>query len=209
MVVAPDPDPIDRRAMMQQIALLLGVTAIPTEVFAAPTRGERKRFLTPAQFTLLSAVADTVIPATDTPGAVGAGIPAKLDGMLMTWASAETRALVTDGLGRIDGAAKTATTKSFAALTPAERATVLKPHDIAALKPVTPPPGAPKGSPFVPAVYVADNAYYRIKALIISLYYASEVAMMRELIYEHSPGEWQPSIKTTGATRPWASVGPF
>jgi gluconate 2-dehydrogenase gamma chain len=205
-----DVDQIDRRAMLQQVALLLGVSAIPTEAFAASKKsGARKRFLTPAQFAVLNAVADTIIPVTDTPGAVGAGVPAKLDGMLSSWASAATRTTITDGLGRIDTAAKTATGKGFAALTAAERATVLKPHDAAALKPVAPPPGAPKGSPFAPTVYVADNGYYKIKGLVIALYYASEIAMTQELIYEHVPGAWQPSIKTTSSTRPWASVGPF
>jgi gluconate 2-dehydrogenase gamma chain len=205
-----DVNQIDRRAMLQQVALLLGFSAIPAEAFAASKKsGARKKFLTSAQFAVLNAVADTIIPVTDTPGAVGAGVPEKLDGMLSSWASAATRTIVTDGLGRIDTAAKTATGKGFAALTPAERATVLKPHDAAALKPVTPPPGAPKGSPFAPAVYVADNGYYKIKSLIIALYYASEIAMTQELIYEHVPGAWQPSIKTTSSTRPWASVGPF
>ncbi len=205
-----DHDLMNRRSMMARVALLLGATSLPAEAFAAPTkRAGAKRFLTPAQFAVLNAVADTIIPKTDTPGAVGAGIPAKLDGMLAAWASAATRKQITGALGRIDAASLSAQKKGFAALTVPQRDTVLGVHDAAALKPVTPPPGAPKATFFTPVSYVVDGDYLKLKDLIINLYYSSEIAMTKELIYEHVPGKWQPSIKVTEKTRPWASVGPF
>jgi Gluconate 2-dehydrogenase subunit 3 len=199
---------LDRRAMMQQVALLLGVAALPAEAFAAKM-GKTQGFLPAKSMKLLSAVSDTIVPATDTPGAVAAGVPAKLDGMLANWASPDTRKLVVEALGRIDAAAKSSRKKGFAALDAAGRAAVLKPHDAAALKPVAPPPGAPKISFFTPTPYVADNGYLKLKGLIITLYYNSEIAMTKELVYEHVPGTWQPSIKADDKTRPWASVGPF
>jgi len=33
--------------------------------------------------------------------------------------------------------------------------------------------------------------------------------MTQELVYEHVPGTWEPSTKTTETTRPWASAGSF
>jgi gluconate 2-dehydrogenase gamma chain len=205
-----DHDLMDRRSMMARVALLLGAASIPAEAFAAPAKkAGSKRFLIPAQYAVLSAVADTMIPKTDTLGALGVGIPAKLDGMLATWASAATRKQITDALGRIDVAAKSSTKTGFAVLAKLQRDKVLGAHDAAALKPVTPPPGAPKATFFTPVSYVVDPDYLKLKDLIISLYYNSEEAMTKELIYEHNPGKWQPSIKVTAATRPWASVGPF
>ena len=200
---------MNRRALMQRMALLLGASAIPAEAFAAAKPRARKRFLTPAQFATLSTVADTMLPTTDTPGAVAAGVPAKLDGMLGTWAAPATRTLITDALGRIDTAAKTQKGKGFATLAPAVRAALLKSHDVAALKPAAAPPGAPKVVFFSPITYVADQGYLKLKELVINLYYYSEIGASKELIYEHVPGTYEPSIKLTPQSRPYLGVGPF
>jgi gluconate 2-dehydrogenase gamma chain len=204
-----DVDMMDRRAVMARVALLLGATALPAEAFAAARRAPAKRFLTPAQLTTLSALADTIVPVTDTPGAIAAGVPAMLDGMLLRWASAETRTKVTGALSRLDAIAVSKMKKGFAALTPAQRKSVLTGFDKAALKAVPPPPGAPKTNFFSQIPYVVDPGYLALKGLVINLYYSSEIAMTKELIYEHTPGKFEPSIKATAATRPWASMGPF
>ncbi len=200
---------MDRRALMQRALMLIGATAIPADALSAAKFDKAKRFLDAPRFKLMTAFADTIVPATDTPGAIGAGVPPKLDAMLATWASAESRKAIVEALDRIEAAAKTAKKKSFAALTPTERDVVLRSHDKAALVPVKPPANAPKGSPFAPINWVTDNGYLKVKELVITLYYSSEAAMTQELIYEHVPGAWQPSIKVTQTTRPWASAGPF
>jgi gluconate 2-dehydrogenase gamma chain len=200
---------MNRRTMMQRALLLIGATAVSVDTALAAGPARRKRFLNPAQFQLLTAIADTIMPTTDTPGALAAGIPAKLDGMLVNWASAETKAKITSALARIDAAAKTEKQKGFAALSVSDRAAFLRPFDAAALKPVPAPPNAPKPSPFAPLNWVTDNGYLKLKELVVTLYYSSEIAMTQELIYDHVPGKWQPSIKITETTRPWASTGPF
>lgn len=203
---------VDRRALIQRMGLLLGASALPLEAFAAPAKGA-KRFLSAPRFKLLGAVADTIVPATDTPGAIAAGVPARLDGMLTSWASPATRTAIVAALDRIDVAAKTQTGKGFAALTAARRDAVLRPHDIAALKKVPPPADAPKAAnPFAPATYVADQGYFKIKDLVLALYYFSEIATSREpheLVYEHVPGKFEPSIRLTPQSRPYLGTGPF
>jgi gluconate 2-dehydrogenase gamma chain len=199
---------IDRRGMLAQLALLLGAAALPVEAMAAP-RARVRRFLAPAQFTLLGAAVDTLIPASDTPGAIAAKVPARLDALLLNWASAQSRSNISGALGRIDAAARASKQKGFVALTPAERAEVLRLHDVAALKAVPPPPGAKSANPFAPVISVADNGYYKLKELTIQLYYFSEVASTSELIYEHVPGQFQPSIKLTPQSRPYLGTGPF
>jgi gluconate 2-dehydrogenase gamma chain len=185
---------------------LTGAIAAKPKVAAKPAA---KSALNRSQMVLLSAVSDTIMPATDTPGALGAGVPAKLNGMLTSWASPANRTAIIDALGRIDMAAMTARKIGFSVLTPADRKAVLRPHDAAALKPVAAPPGAAKPHPFSAVPWVADQGYLKLKDLIIALYYSSEVAMTQEVIYEHVPGTWQPSTKANATTRPWASVGPF
>lgn len=200
---------IDRRALMQRMGLLLGATALPLEAFAAPAK-QAKRFLSVPRFKLLGAVADTIVPATDTPGAIAAGVPARLDAMLMSWASPATRTAIIEALDRIDVAARTVKGKGFAALSGTERDAVLRPHDAAALTKVPPPPNAPKvANPFASATYVADQGYFKIKDLVLGLYYFSEIATSTELLYEHVPGAFEPSILLTPQSRPFLGTGPF
>ena len=199
---------LDRRAMLERMALLLGVAALPVEAMARPT-AHAKPFLSAPVHALLTAVIDTILPATDTPGAVAAEVPARLDAMIGHWASAQTRGQILEALDRIDVAAKAQKGKPFVRLTPAERAEFLEPHDAVALKNVPPPADAPKASIFAMGVNVADPGYYRIKDLTINLYYFSPVGSESELLYEHVPGQWQPSIKASPETRPFLGPGPY
>jgi Gluconate 2-dehydrogenase subunit 3 len=198
----------DRRSMLAQLAALIGATALPAEALAAPRRRAR-RFLAVPQYALLSAVADTILPLTDTPGSLAAQVPARLDGLLLNWASAATRTSIVAALGRIDALARAQKQKGFAALSAADRAAVLRPHDVAALKKVPPPPGAAPANFFVSPNYVADPGYLKIKELVLQLYYFSPVGVANELLYDHVPGKFQPSIKLTPTSRPELGTGPF
>jgi gluconate 2-dehydrogenase gamma chain len=200
---------MDRRTTLQRLALLLGATALPADALLAAKSAKGKRFLDASRLKLLTAFADTIVPATDTPGAVDAGVPAKLDGMLATWASPSSRKAIVEALQRIDAAAMASKKNSFAALSVADRDAVLRLHDKAALVKADPPANAPKSNPFFATSLVADQGYLTLKELVIALYYNSEIAMTQELVYEHTPGTWQPSIKIIDDTRPWAGVSFF
>ncbi|MEY4761695.1 MAG: hypothetical protein RLZZ200_1551 [Pseudomonadota bacterium] len=196
---------LERRTLLGSIAALLGVVAVPVDALAGPG-SKARRFLSPSQFGTLSAVADTLLPATDTPGALAADVPARLDALLANWASAATREQVIGALDRIQAAALALRNQGFSGLSAADREAMLRAHDAAALKPVAPPTAAPKFSGFAPTVHVADTGYYRIKALVIDLYYFSQPATSSELVYEHVPGAWQPSVKLTADSRPHLGV---
>ena len=199
---------MDRRDLLARMALTLGAAALPAEALAAPARRAR-RFIPARQFAVLTAVADTIMPATDSPGALAAQVPARLDGMLASWASAATRTQIQEALVKIDAAAQAQKKKGFAALSAADRVAVLRPHDAAALKVVPPPPGAPRLSFFSPIQYFTDTGYFKLKDLILGLYYYSEIACSQELVYEHVPGKFEPSIKLTPQSRPYLGTGPF
>lgn len=221
---------VDRRTLLQRALVLAGVAVLPggAEALAAAVRSG-KRQLEPARFALLTAVADTIIPKTDTPGAVDVGVPQNLDALLGTWASPKRRTDLIAALDRIDALAREKHQRGFAALSPADRMAVLAPHDAAALKtaPPTPPPaipigaapttvdpnyGKPKQEPAQTMMdrmspRFADPGYGKLKELVVVLFYYSEAALTHDLAYEHAPGEWQPSIPITPATRPWGGVG--
>lgn len=202
---------IGRRALLQRALVLAGAAStvsFSAEALAAAA-SQPQRHLAKSAFAALSALADIMIPVTDTPGALAAQVPETLDAMLANWAAQETHELITTALVRLDAEAQAKTGKPFAALAAADRATFLTAHDKASLVPVPPPPGAKSANPFAPVISVVDNGYYRVKDLIITLYYSSEIALTQELIYEHVPGEWVPSLKITPGMRPFAGTGPF
>lgn len=201
---------LQRREMLRHILLLVGAAAtteLSFSTLAAAAKGEENSLDIHA-FNTLSAVADTIIPVTDTPGALAAQVPARLDALILHWAAPETKDMLKGALSRIDVAAKAATGKSFEALAPDERKTFLIKHEKAALEPAPPPADAPKaGSPFRAKKYVVDNGYQLLKELIVRLYYVSEIGLTLELAYEHVPGKWVPSLEITPDMRPAVSFG--
>lgn len=203
---------LHRRSLMAHIGLLLGGAAIPAEAFAAPKKKAKgkaapKKFFSPSQMALVTALADTFVPATDTPGAVATKAPQLLDSLMVNWASPATKALILSALPGVEKMALEADKKPFAALTPARRKELLIPYDKAALKPVPRKEKLVGLAAMIAGPAYADPGYGKLKDLIISLYYTSEVAMTQEIIYEHVPGPFVPSLKITPETRPFAGVG--
>jgi hypothetical protein len=82
---------VDRRALIAEMLVLVGCTALPSSAVAAiagapaPAAG-RRLFLDPADMVLLREMADAMIPRTDTPGATDAGVPEFIDGLMIDWA---------------------------------------------------------------------------------------------------------------------------
>lgn len=198
---------MDRRALMRNLGLLLGASTLPT-LAGCKAALDGKGALDDARLKLLTAVADTIIPATDTPGAVGANVPKLLSGMVRDWASDKTR---DELVGAIDAIAALAPKGNFADLPPAERFALLQPHDKAAVQPGPPRKEKLTGiAKMMAGPPIANPAYVRLKDLIINLYYSSEIAMTKEIVYEHIPGKYVSSVKITPTTRPFAGLGgPF
>lgn len=202
---------MDRRAMLQRAILLVAGSTIAAagggRAAAEPAASSAR--LTPVQFNLCSAVAGTIVPKTDTPGAVEVGVPKLFDGLLRNWASPQHRAVIVGALEAIDTAAREKTPKGFAALSPDERFAFLKAYDAAALKPVPRTGDKPAPSSAIGDPSVADPGYAKLKELLVILYYYSEPAETEEFAYVHAPGKWQPSIPVTSDTRPAGGVSPF
>lgn len=197
-----DPLNLTRRSLIERMLLVAGAAATTGFSLPALAKGAAgPRYLEPAKFTLLSAVADTIVPKTDTAGAVEADVPGKFDALLKDWASPETRSQVMAALVEIDSLARDAKGKSFAALDAGTRHDLLAPYDVKSLKAL---PVAQKGgmASLMGFPNYANPGYGRIKELVVTLYYLSEPALTQELVYEHAPGEWKPSIPATPETRP-------
>jgi gluconate 2-dehydrogenase gamma chain len=173
---------VSRRAILQGAILLVGGSALPgIALGAAPaaffSAGERKA---------LDALCDAMIPRTDTPGALDAGVPAFLDTLMGGWASAEHQAAMRAAVADLAQAAQRDAGKPLAALSAAERGAWLAGRD---------------------AVLIAarDPGYLLLKRLVMTGYYYSEPGATQELRYELVPGVWEPAVAITPDTRAWAA----
>lgn len=188
---------VSRRTLLAQALLLVGASATGVS-FEALSAAEAD-LLSEGQRATLVAAADTIVPQTDTPGALDVGVPTLFEGLLANWAAPSTIAALADVLDRI-----AALGGGFASLNPAGRKSVLQAFDAAALAPSNAPRADPLGPPAV-----ADPAYQRLKQLVLTLYYLSQPALTQELAYTHVPGRWDPSVPVTPATRPQGGPAMF
>jgi gluconate 2-dehydrogenase gamma chain len=119
---------IGRREAIRRAALLAGVALSPewlSIVGRAQTPATRT-YLTAAQGPLVSASAERILPRTDTPGAIDAGVPAFIDRFYGEFMTPAERQLLVSALDEIEKAASTAHGASFAALTAAQQDAVLR-----------------------------------------------------------------------------------
>jgi len=171
-----DIDHLSRRALIGRL-IGLAAFALPGGALAAPGSGvpvRPKSFLSTGELQFLAAIADTIIPATETPGAIGAGVPKTVQLLLSKWASVDTRgrwrtnlALLSKELGI-----------GFVHAQPAAREARLGLLDA--------------------AVFAQPNhrlsGYRDIKNVIATAYYLSEPGATVELDYLPVPGDWMGDV---------------
>jgi hypothetical protein len=151
---------------------------------AALTRFQRKdagthsttgRALSTDQFALLEQVCEAIIPQTDTPGAIAAGVPAFLRQMLEEWGTPATRAEVAGVLEGIERHAWEKYGAAFLELPPDRRYQVVRGFD-------------------EERISRQEPAYQKFKYLVLVGYYQSEIGATQELRYELVPGAWRPCV---------------
>ena len=102
---------LTRRDMLKRAALLLGAAISPSilegVLRAQATRATgaaTPRFLTAKQFAAVGAIAERILPRTDTPGALDVGVPAFVDLMFGEFMTVEEKQRLTAGLTEIESA---------------------------------------------------------------------------------------------------------
>ena len=109
---------ISRREAIRRAALAAGVM-VSTEwlsIVDGVRPAAQATRLSGAQASLAGAIADRIIPRTDTPGAADVGVPAFIDLLYGDFMTPAEQKLLTDGLDGVEAAAKSAHGASFASL---------------------------------------------------------------------------------------------
>ena len=165
---------LDRRGLLAGTALLLGgeIVAPLSRALAADTvpgfTASQAQF-TPDQRALVTAISERIIPATDTPGATAAGVPAFIEMMLADWYAPQDRDDFLNGMGVIDGYSWTQHEKPFVALTPEQQDAILTLE--------------------IQGRFGGDF-FSHCRQLTILGYYTSEIGCKQERVYVPVPGHY-------------------
>jgi hypothetical protein len=175
--VSPVETKVNRRAMLLGVVVLLGGAGALTR-FSRKDAGastDAGPALSAQHFSLLEEITDVMIPATDTPGALAAGVPAFIREMLTAWASPESRADIINVLEGIEKHAWARFGAAFVELQPERRHQLVLGFD-------------------EDHVSRQDPAYTKFKYLVLLGYYHSEIGATQELRYELIPGAWRACV---------------
>ena len=104
----------------REVLVTIAALAATTPADAQPV------LLTAAEFECLKALADTIIPRTDTPGAADAGVPAQIDRRLA--ANPQLAQTFRGGIAALDADARSRFGAAFSALTAQQKIDLLTPR---------------------------------------------------------------------------------
>lgn len=167
----------DRRGLLARAGMILvGQIAAPlARALAAegtPGFSATQVQFTPDQRALIAAISERIIPTTDTPGAIAAGVPAFIEMMLADWYAPGDRDDFINRLGMVEGFARIRYEKAFVALLPEEQDQVLS--------------LAMQGD--IPLL--GGEFFVHCRQLVVLGYYTSEIGCTQERVYLPVPGHY-------------------
>lgn len=140
----------------------------PGAVPPAPAGPYTAKFFTVPEMAVVSRVSDLIIPPTDTPGAVAAGVPKYIDGVVS--ANANHQKLYRDGIAFLDSEATAKFGKKFVEIGEDQQIVLLTPLSEAAFR------GDTKGA--------GESFFHAIKSMTADGYYTSYAGLVQELGYK-------------------------
>jgi len=173
---------LTRREAIRRAGLLLGVALSPSllngvlraksgvAASAAP-----KASFSASQTETVAAVAERIIPRTDTPGAIDVGVPAFIDLMYGEYMTDEEKRTIAAGLADLEKRSKAAHTLSFAELAPAQQDALLKAIAVESQK---------KQKTF----------FHQMREATVLGFYSSEQIGKNVLHYNPVPGRFDPCV---------------
>ncbi|WP_052481278.1 gluconate 2-dehydrogenase subunit 3 family protein [Gilvimarinus agarilyticus] len=200
MNVAPHlPSDTGKRKTLKSLAGILGLSLSAQAMDAlaefepkAVSASGNARLFSAAQLLCAAALADIVIPATDTPGATGAGVHLYLDHHVQVCTSAAQQTSLLRFLDAIDQQSQAEFGKRFSELSEAQRQTLT-----ALLHEGT--------TPFSEG---ESQVWRQFISLVTFAYYTSEVGATQELSYLAIPGGYDGDVPFSDVGRSW-SLAPF
>jgi hypothetical protein len=210
---------IDRREVIRRVSALLGGVAFVggRGLLAAVEKASSAVAGTPGKFSaediaFLDEIAETILPATKTPGAKAAKTGAFMALMVTDSYSPAEQRIFREGMRKIDDATKKTNKVSFMAATPQQRLAVLTALDHeqkrvmdARLAPLRLGEAAAAGGGSQASIKEPAHHFRMMKELALLGYFTSQIGCTRALRYVEVPGRFDPCIPYTPGEPAWAS----
>lgn len=194
---------IDRRELIERAAAMLGGTisagaalGVLSGCVATPEapipEGQAGKFLTADEARNVTILAEQILPRTDTPGAIDAGVPAFIDRMLADYYQAPQQQILRAGLARVESDSRSQHGKTFAALTSDQQIALMTVYDREAYE------QSRDDSASTP------HFFRMMKELTTLGYFTSEPGATQFLKYAPIPGPYRGDVPYSEIGKAWA-----
>lgn len=187
---------MQRRDLLRILSAAAVAPVLPPDLSALlrqahPSGNYSLRTLTPHQNDTVVAMAEIIVPVTDTPGATAARVNEFIDLILTDWATAEERANFLNGVNDVDTQSAALFGKNFVDATPAQQAALLRMLDDEIDWSRT---YSLSDETVVSGQYdrQMQGGFFRVfKTITLHGYYTSEIGFTQELKLEIIPGSFR------------------
>ena len=187
---------IDRKEAIKRSALIMGglifapnALGVLSGCKARPALDWSPEYFNRNHARLVSSLAETIIPETDSPGAIEAGVPGFIEEMVYTGYTEDARSLFLSGLDALDDLAGETHGDRFADLDAETQHRFASEQNRTAIESGISPP------PF----------FLIMKELTVMGYYTSEPGAKQALRYERIPGRYDGCVPFEDVGKTWAT----
>lgn len=189
---------MNRRDALSRVALLLGGTIVGGNMFLQGCKSSDRKDASSLVFeqddiAYLDEIAETILPATGTPGAKAAGVGTFMTVMVNDCYTREDQKIFHEGMNKLNDASTRKFDKVFMQITPAQRHELLVELDNEQRE------YAKNKKPDEPAHY-----FRMMKELTLLGYFTSEIGATQALRYVESPGRYEGCIPYKKGDKAWA-----
>jgi len=185
---------MERRDVLRLLATGAALQLAPHKLFAMMREARSfiqgqplPRTLNVHQFATVKAMAEMILPRTDTPGASDAGVAEFIDLMLTEWYDESERTRFLGGLADVDSLSNALFVKEFTGCTEAQRSQIL----IALGEKMVESEDARRSRSTEMGASGDIDFYPMLRQLTLTAYYTSEAGATQELHFEVIPGVYQ------------------
>lgn len=189
---------MNRREAIKRTTILLGgvlsasaISGVMSGCKADPKIDWSPQYFSAEEGNLVQAIAERIIPQTDTPGATAAGVPVFIDTMMAEFYTDAEKKAFSEGLKKVESDAKDTYGKSFVNLAPEEQDALLQKYDEAA---------------YAENRNRDEKPFFRMmKELTVLGFCTSEAGATEVLKYDPVPGDYKGCVPYAEVGAAWAT----